>query len=844
MTLVRKQSRPSVLAGAALAALGASSAFAALPAFSGADGAGANVSGGRGGIVYHVTRLDSSISDSGPGTLHYGVSDSNFKDANGNVIPRTIVFDVGGTIWLGRNPGDTEGWDTTNSLSVGSNVTIAGQTAPGGINIAGGQVKLNGTGGTTPNSNTIFRNLTLAAGYGTRKANSTSGYYDNYVYDAMDVNSNNVMVDHVSAFFATDETISCNELCNNTTIQFTSMSQGQNYPQADAQGGGAYVGHAMGSLWSPGSNAKTSLLHNLYAHQGTRLPTVQTVSGVLSKDANGNYIPPFNDVRNNVIYNWLGNAGYGSSGEPSNANFIGNYYKVGPGGDSTTHNATDFSITQSSGGTTVFSGSSSTQIFQTSNVRLNLDRTTTNLTNSNFGSSAFQASANSVPYNGVTDTAANAYNRVLNYVGANWQHRDAIDSRIVNQVRNGTGKITALDDASHGYNSAGTYVTSGNDTEWNSLLALRGATNGGVGATGTYARAANFDSDADGMPDVWEVAHGLNPAVADNNGDYDGNGYTNLEEYLNELAAFPSPSAVVFNNANANSRYAEIGNWTTGVFEPSRYDEAQVNSGSAAIDAVGQHAGTLKIATNSGNSATLNVTAGWIDIAQSLLVGPGGSGQVTQTGGIVHGGTSVVIGGATGIGSYALSGGTLSTPLLTKGAGGGTFAFTGGVLHADRVTFDLTNQGGTLAPGSDLALQLIAAAGMADINGNLPAIQSNIGDTHVNGNLTLAAGTLQIELASLASFDTITVDNALSLGAALEVDLLNGYTPSPGDHWVIGTAGSISGDFGSVSSGFSVQTVGGQLILIAVPEPASGLLALLPLVVLRRRRRARQRWCV
>src|SRR5205085_9708080 len=115
---------------------------------------------------------------------------------------------------------------------------------------------------------------------------------------------------------------------------------------------------------------------------------------------------------------------------------------------------------------------------------------------------------------------------------------------------------------------------------------------------GTYLRAANFDTDGDGMPDVWEAAHGLQPTVADNNGDYDNNGYTNLEEYLNELAAFPAPAAVVFNNGNANGRYAEIGNWTTGVFQPSRYDEAQINSGTVAIDAPGQHAATVKIATS------------------------------------------------------------------------------------------------------------------------------------------------------------------------------------------------------------------------------------------------------
>jgi hypothetical protein len=65
---------------------------AQLPAFPGADGAAAYVTGGRGGIVYHVTRLDTNFSDVYPGGLRYGLDDANFPGG----APRTIVFDVGG----------------------------------------------------------------------------------------------------------------------------------------------------------------------------------------------------------------------------------------------------------------------------------------------------------------------------------------------------------------------------------------------------------------------------------------------------------------------------------------------------------------------------------------------------------------------------------------------------------------------------------------------------------------------------------------------------------------------------------------------------------------------------
>src|SRR5439155_5815384 len=158
------------------------------------------------------------------------------------------------------HPGsESEGWDTQSRISVGKNITIAGQTAPGGINIVAGTLKVNG-------NNTIIRNLTIGAGYGVRTLSSTTGYAEAYVYDCMNIHATGVMIDHVSAVFGTDEAISADEFANNTTVQYCNISQGQNYPQWDAEGGG-YKGHAYGSLWQPGSNALTSILHNLYAHQ-------------------------------------------------------------------------------------------------------------------------------------------------------------------------------------------------------------------------------------------------------------------------------------------------------------------------------------------------------------------------------------------------------------------------------------------------------------------------------------------------------------------------------------------------------------------------------------------------
>src|SRR5688572_31155537 len=100
----------SAILAAVLAA--APLASAQIPAFPGADGAAAFVTGGRGGTVYHVTNLDASYQDTSFGTLRYGLNNANFPGGG----PRTIVFDVGGRINLGRvvagwDP-NGNGWDT------------------------------------------------------------------------------------------------------------------------------------------------------------------------------------------------------------------------------------------------------------------------------------------------------------------------------------------------------------------------------------------------------------------------------------------------------------------------------------------------------------------------------------------------------------------------------------------------------------------------------------------------------------------------------------------------------------------------------------------------------------
>ena len=142
------------------------------------------------------------------------------------------------------------------------------------------------------------------------------------------------------------------------------------------------------------------------------------------------------------------------------------------------------------------------------------------------------------------------------------------------------------------------------------------------------------------MPDAWEEQHGLNPnSPADSPDwilDYDNDGYINVEEYINEVAEWPAPYDIVF-TGGTNARYEQITNWsitrpspgeadTTTHWQPSRFDVAVINNGNVTVDSVGQHAGTIRLATGAGDNASLNITGGWLKV-EDAPVGPG-NGEV------------------------------------------------------------------------------------------------------------------------------------------------------------------------------------------------------------------------
>ena len=752
-----------------------------LPAFPGADGAAAYLTGGRGGTVYHVTRVDRNFSDRARGTLRYGLDDSNFPADE----PRTIVFDVAGTFWLGRfgaERGHHNGWDSQSRLNLGSHITIAGQTSPGPVVIMGGVVKANGT-------NTILRNVTIAPGYGMRSFEKPDenppvlpmhgDFPDSYVFDAIDISGQGIMIDHVTTVYATDETISVNEQADDVTIQYSTIAQAQNYPQADAEGGGSFTGHGLGSLIQPGSGANISVHNNLYAHIKGRMPRVGTERDDLTDPDVGG----FNDFRNNLFYNWFGTAGQGAGGQPSQNNFVNNFYLAGPGGDDVGGGRIP-EIVQRDGGTSIFSPSSLTQVFADGNVRdVNRDGDADDVSDATFGRRLQEAPFLETPFHGPTVSATDAYDRVLNYVGDRWWDRSEVDERLTNEVRSGTGRIMAWADDPFNDDPA-------EGVEWRNLLALRS------NPRAAFEWPDDWDTDRDGMPNVWEARHNLPIDMANNNGDFDTDGYTDLEEYLNQIAAWPAPHPLEF-TGETNRRYAQSENWHV-TWQPSHRDRVVIREGtSAVVDAVGQHAGDVQIL------GSLSIEDGWLEV-----------GRVT---GEADGG--VVIGDPENASpaELILSGGELVTRRLERQPNG-RFDFVGGTLRVEEVDFDLTVNGGILSPGWDV--------GEATIRGDVQFSDQSI---------------LRIQLAETDN-DRLVVEGDLVFdeGTTLAV-VPTGKAIAETSVLIATYGGELHGEIDIVTDGYSIETsIPGEIRLL-VPEPSSmSPMAVITLAIVSSQRRTRR----
>jgi pectate lyase len=414
-----------------------------LRAFPGAEGFGALATGGRGGRVIKVTTLEPT----GAGSLQEALSQNE---------ARIIVFAVSGVI-----AGDFE-------IEYG-NVTIAGQSAPGaGITIVG---RLSGAYEYGVD-NMIIRHIRVRPIY-----DGSAGQQ----FDAMQFSRNSrIILDHVSASFAVDETVDLYE-SKDVTVQWSTIesSATQGHPEGE---------HNYGLISGP-DGRRVSVHHNLFAHHKNRAPAI----------ANG---PA--EVLNNVMYNVR--HGFIHHNPASGVfNLVGNYFKKGGNDmlipfyfdDEDSFAAADLRYYLADN---YIDDPGSSCKGKVNNPWTECDQDLLAPASLRVDSEFSMAGDYWAPVS--TQSSEEAYDKVL--AGAGAFPRDLVTRQSVAQTRDRSG-------------SWGSYALP------NPL-------------DGLTPTAAPEDADNDGIADAWEASHGLSSSDASDNQKEMSSGYPAIEAYLNELA--------------------------------------------------------------------------------------------------------------------------------------------------------------------------------------------------------------------------------------------------------------------------------------------------------------------
>jgi hypothetical protein len=444
------------------------------PAFPGAQGFGAFAVGGRGGDVYHVTQLG----DAGAGSLRHGI-----ESAPG---ARTIVFEVGGTIDL-----------SSPLLIQTSNLSVAGQTAPGGIGTRGYPVVVSGA------SDVVIRYMRFrtgdinAQGSGGRPSRG-NGDLPGDAADALSVaDSERVMIDHVSTSWSMDETLSVTRSAD-VSVQHSIVSESL-HDSYHSEGP-----HGFGSLLRGKGSGGYTFFGNLYAHHYLRSPAV-----------GGEQDPPPGqprggldiDFTNNVVYDWGLAASHTVEGLGElRLSYVSNVLVAGPSSICVT---CAFVVVDPL-------PDDELSIFRSGNS-IDSDR------DGIFDPEPLPAGAFVGSFTLVAEpfdferpplevlSASAAFWRVVRGAGASLA-RDAVDGRVIEQLREQTGGLIDSQDEVGGWPSD------------------------------PPPQAPPPDEDRDGMADAWESRHDLDPGDAsDRNGFELSPSYTNLEVYLQQLAGDPTP---------------------------------------------------------------------------------------------------------------------------------------------------------------------------------------------------------------------------------------------------------------------------------------------------------------
>jgi hypothetical protein len=459
-----------------------------IPAFPGAEGGGAYSFGGRGGKVFVVTSLE----DSGPGTL---------REACEQGGARVVVFNVAGIIKL-KSP----------LIVRAPYITIAGQTAPGdGVCVAGESFWIN-------THDVVIRHMRF------RRGEKNVGRRD----DAIGGNPvGNIMIDHVSASWGLDENMSMYRHMYdpedgnkpkklptvNITIQNSIFSEALDT-----------WNHSFGSTLG-GENC--TFMRNMWANNAGRNPSIGW-NGV------------FNFV-NNVVFNWVHRSVDGGD-YTALYNMINNYYKPGPATPKDkpiAHRILNPESGRSDLGYKVFG-----RAYVHGNIMEGNEKVTKN--NWDGGVQVEDMNDQDLPNAGkyadeirvhkplpmpvlTVMPTQEAYQYVLTNAGATLPKRDAVDARVVEQVRTGNinpKKNVKLPETNFEHRRL--------PVDSYKLGIITDISQ--VGGYPAYKGKPYKDADNDGMPDDWEKKYKLNPNDAsDANGDINGDGYTNIEKYINGI---------------------------------------------------------------------------------------------------------------------------------------------------------------------------------------------------------------------------------------------------------------------------------------------------------------------
>jgi hypothetical protein len=416
-----------------------------LPAFPEAVGFGAFATGGRGGSVYHVTNLN----DSGPGSFRDAVSHTG----------RIVVFDVGGTIQL------------SSAVHVASNITLAGQTAPGdGIAIIGREVSFSSS------SNDIVRYLRFRQGsldpdHGKSTLNITSG--------------SNMIFDHVSIEFGQWDNIDVN---SSTNITF------QNCIIADP------IGQQFNAHQDSGN---VTWYDDVWSSAHNRSPL-----------AKGN-----TQFVNNVVYNFQAGYTAGNTSGQFSHDIVSNYFITGP----STSNPRDAFYQMGSNQSVYASGN-----YEDSNRDGRLNGSPVSPSGVTLLSSPWSDTTGSLP----TLSAADAFGYDAGNAGASL-HPDSVDAQVIADVLSlgRSGRLwtsqtqTGLPNNGYGILAGGTAEPDsdgdGMPDDWEAAYGLdptQNNANGDFDGTGYTNIEKYINSLADGsypyLPSVWADGDVGNVALA------------------------------------------------------------------------------------------------------------------------------------------------------------------------------------------------------------------------------------------------------------------------------------------------------------------------------------------